>query len=111
MRFGHDPDNVDVCTNCGEHESKHEYHCSKCGMQATEIGTCGCGEVHMPKWPCECKASMGLWCPAEKRKITAAQYDESKTVGKLADSLNPEIRAGWTWSDAEVERLWREQAS
>lgn len=90
-----------TCANCGDNEAAHEWRCTKCGTQSFELGTCGCGAVHLPKSACECHKSISLYCAAPKRRLTPEQYSAEQQMREFF------THDGYDWHDAEVKRLSR----
>jgi hypothetical protein len=100
---------ADHCANCRELEHAHEWRCTRCGVQSLELDTCGCGAEHFPKPACECHSAWGLFCPAAKRRITRAQWEEQQHIRELHANVPDwnELAKVWTWEWEEAERLWK----
>ena len=97
-----------VC-KCGAPQGVHEWRCDECGTLAARIGTCGCGAVHMPEPGCDCKRSMSLYCPADRRTIDDEEWAEHEraqaTYKELRDKLGPDAWHEGRFRVAEAERL------
>ncbi len=116
MRWMDDPGAAGSrCNHCGAPEAEHEWRCDECGVRSTEIGTCGCGAVHMPKAACDCHRSWGLYCPESLRTITGDEYRQYQALVEINQTANAACVARGrpdhvirlpTWEAAEIERLW-----
>lgn len=113
MRFKRSEGDPKRCVRCGSTDAEHEWHCAKCGAHATELTTCGCGECVMPVPPCKCAGSIGLFCPAERRRLDDELVREHDQLAELNERLRRQggraaklVKAlADPWEEAEYQRL------